>query len=223
MRLHSTKGFTLIELMVVILLTAIMAAIAFPSMSNWMASRKVANRSEQVLNMIRLAKAEAVRLNTPVYVCPVSIASTGIPNGYCSTALASAKGFASFGDSNANLQYDAANDLALRTVVINTSDRSDIQFNLGNFTTAGASGAAATAFGFMPDGSFYRATSASGVLTRTRADGVIKISLTDANAGDKKADRAVVLLIDGGGHVRSCSTEQIKASAASSKACSTTF
>ena len=67
------KGFTLIELLVVIAITAIMATIALPNMSEWIASRRAASQAEQVANLLRFARAEAVRLNLPVYVCPVKV------------------------------------------------------------------------------------------------------------------------------------------------------
>ena len=74
---HKPQGFTLIELLLVLAIAGIMAAIAYPTMSDWLAYRRVATKSEQLINMLRLARAESVRLNLPVYVCPVDIADTG--------------------------------------------------------------------------------------------------------------------------------------------------
>ena len=74
------KGFTLIELLVVIAITAIMATIALPNMSEWIASRRAASQAEQVANLLRFARAEAVRLNLPVYVCPVQIRKNAVPD-----------------------------------------------------------------------------------------------------------------------------------------------
>ena len=60
------KGFTLIELLVVIAIAAIMATIAFPNLSQWIASRRAASQAEQIANLLRFARSEAVRLNLPV-------------------------------------------------------------------------------------------------------------------------------------------------------------
>ena len=84
---HKPQGFTLIELLLVLAIAGIMAAIAYPTMSDWLAYRRVATKSEQLINMLRLARAESVRLNLPVYVCPVDIADTGKPNNYCSPLM----------------------------------------------------------------------------------------------------------------------------------------
>ena len=60
------KGFTLIELMVVVILMVIMLAIALPGMNNFIANQRVANAAEQFANLARFARAEAARLNRPV-------------------------------------------------------------------------------------------------------------------------------------------------------------
>ena len=91
------KGFTLIELLVVITIMAIMALIALPNMSQWLAARRVSGQAEQVANLLRFARAEAVRINAPVYVCPVQIKSDGNPDNYCSTTY-NGQGLAAFAD-----------------------------------------------------------------------------------------------------------------------------
>ncbi len=77
---QTQKGFTLIELLIVITIAAVMAVIAFPNMNQWIASRRAASQAEQIANLLRFARNEAVRLNLPVYICPVKIKSDGSPN-----------------------------------------------------------------------------------------------------------------------------------------------
>ena len=78
---QTQKGFTLIELLIVITIAAVMAVIALPNMNQWIASRRAASQAEQIANLLRFARNEAVRLNLPVYICPVKIKSDGSHNG----------------------------------------------------------------------------------------------------------------------------------------------
>ncbi|WP_312266574.1 GspH/FimT family pseudopilin [Neisseria sp.] len=196
---HKPQGFTLVELLLVLAIAGIMAAIAYPTMSDWLAYRRVSAKSEQLINLLRLARAESVRLNLPVYVCPVDIADTGKPNNYCSTS--GAEGYAAFADRNGDQKFDNG-DLPLRAAILNTAGQANIEFSLRNTNT--------TALAFRPDGSFYRATSSGGTITTSRADSKIKITLTDKNGGDAKARRAVVLLLDNSGRVTSCARDQVR-------------
>lgn len=196
---HKQQGFTLVELLLVLAIAGIMAAIAYPTMSDWLAYRRVSAKSEQLINLLRLARAESVRLNLPVYVCPVDIADTGKLNNYCSTS--GAEGYAAFADRNGDQKFDNG-DLPLRAAILNTAGQANIEFSLRNTNT--------TALAFRPDGSFYRATSSGGTITTSRADSKIKITLTDKNGGDAKARRAVVLLLDNSGRVTSCARDQVR-------------
>ncbi len=200
---HKPQGFTLVELLLVLAIAGIMATIAYPTMSDWLAYRRVSAKSEQLINVLRLARSESVRLNSPVYTCPVDIAATGKPNNYCSTS--NAEGYAAFADRNGNKKFDN-NDLPLRTAILNTAGQSAIEFSLRNIGSAQAS-----ALAFYPDGSFYRATSNNdGIITTSRSDSKIKITLTDKNGGDAKARRAVVLLLDNSGRVSSCPRDKVR-------------
>jgi type IV fimbrial biogenesis protein FimT len=60
------RGFTLIELMVVVAIVAILAALGMPSFSAWVANAKVRTVAESLQSDFRLAQAEAVRRNRQV-------------------------------------------------------------------------------------------------------------------------------------------------------------
>ncbi len=59
-------GFTLIELMVTIVIMAVAAALAAPSFSSLIGNYRVRSSAESILNGLNLARAEAVRRNSPV-------------------------------------------------------------------------------------------------------------------------------------------------------------
>ncbi len=59
-------GFSLIELMIAIAVLGVLMVFGAPSFSLWLQSAQVRNAAESVINGLQLARAEAVRLNTPV-------------------------------------------------------------------------------------------------------------------------------------------------------------
>ena len=133
------KGFTLIELLVVITIMAIMALIALPNMSQWLAARRVSGQAEQVANLLRFARAEAVRLNAPVYVCPVQIKVDGNPDNYCSTTY-NGQGLAAFADINKDGEYTRKTDIALRAVIINNPAHTAITYQASTVPLTGSRG-----------------------------------------------------------------------------------
>ena len=119
---QTQKGFTLIELLIVITIAAVMAVIALPNMSEWIASRRAASQAEQVANLLRFARAEAVRLNLPVYVCPVKVRKNGLADGKCDSSQKSS-GLLAYADKNRDKAYENdTSDISLRSIVLNDTD-----------------------------------------------------------------------------------------------------
>lgn len=61
-----SAGFSLIELMLAIIITAILLTLAMPSFNAWIQNAKIRTATEAVLNGLQLARAEAVRRNENV-------------------------------------------------------------------------------------------------------------------------------------------------------------
>lgn len=203
------KGFTLIELLVVIAIIAIMAVIALPNMSQWIASRRAASNAEQIANLLRFARAEAVRLNLPVYVCPVQIKKDGKSNGTCSKDYRN-QGLMAFADSDKNKAYaNDSTDISLRTIILNSKGNDRVTHNYHSFTFKGSKISDDVIYWtFLPNGNFVRWDKLSPSATDPfpNPSGYSQISMTDAGAksdDDKKA-RASVLFIDGNGRVEIC-------------------
>src|SRR3990172_7707402 len=68
MKISSHKGFTLIELMIVIAIMGIMAAMAFPSYQTFMTQRRLNGAARQVMSDLMAARMKAVNLNQKVKV-----------------------------------------------------------------------------------------------------------------------------------------------------------
>ena len=210
---QTQKGFTLIELLIVITIAAVMAVIALPNMNQWIASRRAASQAEQIANLLRFARNEAVRLNLPVYICPAKIKSDGSHNGCIhkknSTSTSTSIGMLAYADKNENSSYqNDEDDLSIRYIILN-GDTEKVEYRF-DYIPSGTSLSALSSsdpkevwWKFLPNGTFEHSTDGKNYQF---SDGHIKISLTDksaANAETKKA-RATVLLINGNGHVKIC-------------------
>nr|WP_101119515.1 Tfp pilus assembly protein FimT/FimU [Neisseria meningitidis] len=204
------QGFTLTELLIVMVIAAIMAMIALPNMSQWIASRRIASHAERIANLLRFSRGEAVRLNLPVYICPVQVKKDGTVDNKCDSGKKE-QGMLAFGDKNDNKIYDGdVTDVLLRSVVLN-DDINDKRINYAfNHIAFGQTQPATDrvvwtfnqngTFGYTKDRHLTKQSSFS------YSDGYIQIVLTDARAvsGADKKFRSAVVLIDSSGRVEVC-------------------
>ncbi|HFA8867385.1 TPA: Tfp pilus assembly protein FimT/FimU [Neisseria gonorrhoeae] len=211
------QGFTLTELLIVMAIAAIMATIALPNMSGWIASRRIASHAEQIANLLRFSRGEAVRLNLPVYICPAQVKKDGTVDNQCDFGKKE-QGMLAFGDKNDNKAYggDAA-DVFLRNVVLN-DDIKDKRINYTfNHIAFGSSQPTAdrVVWTFNQNGTFGYTKDQHLASTSSffYSDGYIQIVLTDARAvsdADRKF-RSAVVLIDSSGRVEVCRKNDTRA------------
>ncbi|MDM8347606.1 GspH/FimT family pseudopilin [Pseudomonas sp. sp1636] len=65
----SSKGFTLIELMIVLAIIVIVSAVAVPGYQAMIASNRLTSSSNNLIGALQLARSEAVTRNQAVFVC----------------------------------------------------------------------------------------------------------------------------------------------------------
>lgn len=198
-------------------IAAIMATIALPNMSGWIASRRIASHAEQIANLLRFSRGEAVRLNLPVYICPAQVKKDGTVDNQCDFGK-KGQGMLAFGDKNDNKAYDGdAADVFLRNVVLN-DDIKDKRINYTfNHIAFGSSQPTAdrVVWTFNQNGTFgyTKDQHLASTYSFFYSDGYIQIVLTDARAvsdADRKF-RSAVVLIDSSGRVEVCRKNDTRA------------
>jgi len=70
------RGFTLIEVLAVVSISAILAAIAVPPMSHFIVRNRIANEANDLLALLAGARLHAIRFRVPVGICATT-APTG--------------------------------------------------------------------------------------------------------------------------------------------------
>lgn len=70
--MRHAKGFSIVELMVVITILSIVSAIALPSFSAMLASQKIKSTSFDLIASLSFARGEGVKRNTTITVAPIN-------------------------------------------------------------------------------------------------------------------------------------------------------
>jgi len=100
-----TAGLTLLELLVVVSITAILATVALPSMSTLVAETRLRSGTSMLASMMTFARMQAVARNAPVTLCPSEDGSG------CGEANEWNLGVMAFHDANHNRRRDEEEDL----------------------------------------------------------------------------------------------------------------
>ena len=105
-----TGGFTVIELMVVLVILAITLSLGTPSMQHLLQGNRLRAESSRFLGAINLARSAAVMRNQPVSICPSAMATTG--KAECSGIYA--EGWIVFANADRDREVDADSDEVLQ-------------------------------------------------------------------------------------------------------------
>lgn len=111
MLMHSRKhlsqgGFTLIELMIVVVIVAVMLAVAAPSFYATIKNNRLRTEADRIVTSFNLARSEAVKRNIDVVICPSSDGAT------CTGSVA--QGWLIYADLDREADLDAGTDPVLK-------------------------------------------------------------------------------------------------------------
>ena len=99
MSIYASRGFTLVELIIIISIVAILAAIAIPSFQKDLVQREIQNTQVKLRLAIQMARQQAMSQTDHVVICSTNNAKSCINDSWSS-------GFLVFNDRNNNRQLD---------------------------------------------------------------------------------------------------------------------
>lgn len=102
---QENQGFTLIEILITVALTGILAAITIPSLTSWLENKKIVDVATSVEGAIKEAQSTAIRRNQ---ACTVNISSTEITATPANCLPTGTRNFAS--GSNQNIGVAVTNN-----------------------------------------------------------------------------------------------------------------
>jgi type IV fimbrial biogenesis protein FimT len=108
------KGFSLIEIMVVIAIMAIMASITAPSLVNMVNGTKLSTVAAKLSTDLNRARSEAIKRNSRVLFCKINTAGTGCTSG----TLYHTSGWMVCYDADRDDACDASTSLAPNPIVM---------------------------------------------------------------------------------------------------------
>lgn len=106
-------GFTIIELLIVVLIAAVLAALGGPAMGNFIKNNRLQSKTHAVMADVLFARSESVTRKKPVVMCRSGNVDATSPTCGGTAQNWGAGGYIVFVDEDANFTYGAG-DLLLR-------------------------------------------------------------------------------------------------------------
>jgi type IV fimbrial biogenesis protein FimT len=144
---EATKGFTIIELMIVLVVAALLLTVGIPAFTSTVMNNQLTTQVNALVADINLARSEAVKRNVRVIMC--RSANPGAATPSCGgTAQTWTTGWLIFADdgNNTNNVYDSGTDILIRTgqpalagvaIMTNATSNNNLEYNPDGSTNEG--------------------------------------------------------------------------------------
>lgn len=134
------RGFTVIELVITLSIAAVLAAIAAPSMRDYIRNGRLTSASNDLLRAYQVARTEAIKRQQNIVVCATDTPND--PNATCSMDIF-ATGWIVFQDDNRDGQHTAAETILMTHEGLDQS----VSIKTNNDALAGYNGAGLPSLG----------------------------------------------------------------------------
>ncbi len=108
--MHQTKGFTLLEIMMVITVIGILSMVAIPSIDEYIKNQRIKAQMYDFLNALNIARSEAVKRKTTTTLCNSTnlTSCAGLSTNWTN-------GYIVFEDVDGDGLFDAGSDTTINT------------------------------------------------------------------------------------------------------------
>jgi type IV fimbrial biogenesis protein FimT len=138
-------GLSTVELMIVLVISAVLMTLAAPSMGTFVRNNRVQSEAFALLRIMHFARSEAVKRRTRVVMCRSANPTATSPTCGGTTSNWST-GYLVFASGDSNATYEPANDELLRigtatgnglTVITNSTSNRNLEYNNDGTTNEG--------------------------------------------------------------------------------------
>ncbi|MDN3921117.1 pilus assembly FimT family protein [Roseateles violae] len=182
----ASRGASLIEIIVVLVLLGLLLAAAMPEVGSWMAGLRVRGAAESLRNGVEIARMEALRRNTRVSFWMVADANSRVPGNGCALSTGSPAWVVSVSDPSG--ACGAEPSLSAGPQLVQRSQASESADGL-SVAALSAGGAAVSSVTFNGLGQ-----------VQSTADGIQTIDVSSSSSGGRR----LRVVVESGGAIRMC-------------------